>query len=133
MLFSSLTVLQYMFAIKKEIRFVLLNLLNFNLWYNKYKLIVKEVDNMKIIKKDGRLQDYDEKKIGTSIENASTDVLGISLNESDIRIVVKDVSNKLRRIREGDSLSSTYEIVGVLIEVLIESGFKAIVKPFIEH
>ena len=88
---------------------------------------------MKIIKKDGRLQDYDEKKIGTSIENASTDVLGISLNESDIRIVVKDVSNKLRRIREGDSLSSTYEIVGVLIEVLIESGFKAIVKPFIEH
>ena len=36
---------------------------------------------MKIIKKDGRLQEFDKKKIFTSLDNASKDVEGIALNE----------------------------------------------------
>lgn len=88
---------------------------------------------MMIIKKDGRLQEYDEKKIHTSIENASKDVQGMSFNESDIRIIVKDITKKLTQIRKDDSPSSTYEIRGVLVEVLIKDGFGEILKSFIQH
>jgi transcriptional regulator NrdR family protein len=88
---------------------------------------------MKVIKKDGRLQDFDEKKIRTSIENASRDIQGLSFNESDINIIVEDIKNKLMQIRRDGSPSSTYEIIGVLTEVLSEDGFGVILESFIKH
>lgn len=88
---------------------------------------------MKVIKKDGRLQDFDEKKIRTSIENASRDIQGVSFNESDINIIVEDIKKKLMQIRRDESPSSTYEIIGVLTEVLSEDGFGVILESFIKH
>ncbi len=88
---------------------------------------------MKIIKKDGRLQEFDKKKIFTSLDNASKDVEGIVLNESDIKILVEDICNKLERIRSNDNPSSSYEIVGVIIDVLKKDGFASIAKSFIEY
>ena len=55
---------------------------------------------MEIIKKDGRLQEFDKKKIFTSLDNASKDVEGIALNESDIKILVEDICKKLERLEE---------------------------------
>lgn len=88
---------------------------------------------MKVIKKDGRLQDFDEKKIRTSIENASRDIQGVSFNESDINIIVEDIKKKLMQIRRDESPSSTYEIIGVLTEVLSVDGFGVILESFIKH
>lgn len=88
---------------------------------------------MMIIKKDGRLQEFDERKIYTSIANASRDIQGMSFNESDIRIIVQDVTKKLNKIRKDNSPSSTYEIRGVLTETLVTNGFGAILKSFTKY
>lgn len=88
---------------------------------------------MKIIKKDGRLQEFDKKKIFTSLDNASKDVEEIALNESDIKILVEDICKKLESIRKNDNPSSSYEIIGVIIDVLKKDGFAPIAKSFVEY
>lgn len=88
---------------------------------------------MKIIKKNGRIEDFDKNKLHTSIDNASRDIKEMSLNESDIRLLVEDVTKEILKIRKDGSPSSSYEIIGVLTEVLMKDGFGAILKSFIEH
>lgn len=88
---------------------------------------------MKIIKKDGRLQEFDKRKLFTSLDNASGDVKGVSLNQSDINILVQDICNKLSSIRENGTPSSSYEIVGVMMKVLKNNGFSPVIKSFLEH
>lgn len=87
---------------------------------------------MKILKKDGRIQDFDEKKIFTSIDNASKDVTTIVLNESDIKLIVKDIISKINALRK-DTPTSSYEVIGVIIEVLIKDGFRDVLKSFIDY
>ena len=87
---------------------------------------------MKILKKDGRIQDFDEKKIFTSIDNASKDVTTIVLNESDIKVIVKDIISKINALRK-DTPTSSYEVIGVIIEVLIKDGFRDVLKSFIDY
>lgn len=88
---------------------------------------------MKIIKKDGRLQEFDKNKIFTSLYNASNDVDGIALNESDIKILVEDICRKLEYIRSDGTPSSSYEIIGVILNVMNKDGFAPIIKSFIEY
>lgn len=86
-----------------------------------------------IIKKDGRLQKFDKNKIFVSLENASRDVEEVILNGSDIKILVEDICNRLDNIREDGTPSSSYEIIGVIIDVLKEDGFTSVVKAFLEY
>lgn len=88
---------------------------------------------MKIIKKDGRLQEFDKNKIFISIENASRDTEDAMLNESDLKILVEDIVNKIYEIRNDETSSSSYEIIGVMVEILLRDGFNNVVKSFIEH
>ena len=85
---------------------------------------------MKIIKKDGRIQDFDERKIQTSINNASNDLDEIALNESYIKVIASDVVNTLKKIRKDDNTSS-YEVIGVITDVLVKDGFDILLKSFI--
>ena len=85
---------------------------------------------MKIIKKDGRIQDFDERKIQTSINNASKDLDEMALNESDIKVIASDVVNTLKKIRKDDNTSS-YEVIGVITDVLVKDGFDILLKSFI--
>ncbi|EOR27783.1 MULTISPECIES: ATP cone domain-containing protein [Clostridium] len=86
---------------------------------------------MKIIKKNGRLEDFNIKKVKISIENAARDS-GAMVNESDLKIIIKDVEKYLLNIRKDSLITSSYEVIGVVFEVLKRDGFKSILKAYME-
>lgn len=86
---------------------------------------------MKVIKKDGRIQEFDSGKILTSIVNASHDVKDATLNESDIKIIVNDIKNKLASLRKDGSPTSSYEVIGVISEILVKDGFTNVLREFL--
>lgn len=85
---------------------------------------------MMVIKKDGRLQNLDPEKIKTSVLNAASDTKAV-LNESDIKIVVSDVIKTIETIRGKNENTSTYEIIGVLVNILKRDGFSNIVDAYL--
>ena len=87
---------------------------------------------MDIIKKDGRLESFDTEKLSTSIENAAKDG-SIQLTRSDLNIVVKDIENIIRKIRiKYNSSTSSYEVRGVVMEVLLANGFNDVLDKYLE-
>jgi transcriptional repressor NrdR len=86
---------------------------------------------MKIVKKDGRLEEFDVRKIKTSIENAANDCDAV-LNESDLKILVSDVENTLKNIRKDSFVTSSYEVIGVIFDVLKKDGFNKVIKAYVE-
>ena len=86
---------------------------------------------MMIIKKDGRLQDFDENKIKTSIGNAARSISQAPLNEADIKIISADVVNTIRSIRKNNDNTSSYEIIGVIVDTLKKDGFREVIKEFL--
>lgn len=86
---------------------------------------------MKIIKKDGRLEDFSIRKVKISIENAARDS-GAMVNESDLKIIIKDVEKYLLNIRKDSSITSSYEVIGVVFEVLKRDGFKSVLKAYMK-
>ena len=88
---------------------------------------------MKLIKKDGRIQEFESDKIYTSIENASRAVTDLSLNESDLKIIVNDIKLRINKVRKDETPTSSYEVIGVITNVLKENGFTEVLKAFIEH
>lgn len=86
---------------------------------------------MEIIKKDGRLEEFNPRKIKTSIENSANEV-GVILNESDLLILVQDVEAKLLKLREKELVTSSYEVIGVVFSILKRDGFKSVLKSYVE-
>ena len=86
---------------------------------------------MKIIKKDGRLEEFNPNKIRTSIENAANDS-GSFLNSSDLRILSSDVEKVIRTIRKDSLITSSYEVTGIIFSILKNDGFNNILKSYIE-
>ena len=75
---------------------------------------------MKIIKKDGRIQEFDESKIYNSIRGASRDLDRSTLNESDLNM-----------LRGEDGKTSSFEIVGVVCGVLKDDGFINVLDAYL--
>ncbi|MGG7164721.1 ATP cone domain-containing protein [Clostridium ihumii] len=86
---------------------------------------------MKLIKKDGRLEEFNEDKIKISIENASDDSEGM-LTESDVDIIINDVMSILNNLRHDD-VTSSYEVKGVVISVLSKDRFKKIAEEYAKN
>lgn len=86
---------------------------------------------MKIIKKDGRVEEFNINKIKTSIENAAKDS-NTFLNSSDLRILSSDIEKTIRNIRKDSLITSSYEVIGVVFRTLREDGFDKILKEYIE-
>ncbi len=86
---------------------------------------------MKIIKKDGRLEEFNPSKIRTSIENAAKDS-GSFLNSSDLKILSSDVEKAIRTIRKDSLITSSYEVIGIIFSILKNDGFNNILKAYIE-
>lgn len=87
---------------------------------------------MQVIKKDGRLQELDVNKIKISILNATSGTKAL-LNESDIKIIVKDIIKIIEDLRSEYGNTSSYEIVGVVVEVLKRDGFDDVISSYIEY
>lgn len=88
---------------------------------------------MKVIKKDGRVQDFNKDKLYTSLYNASVNSEKGELNESDIKIVVEDICKKLKELRSDDGDTSSYEIKGLISGMLMEDGFSEVVKNYLNY
>lgn len=88
---------------------------------------------MKVIKKDGRIQEFNKDKIYTSIYNASRNSSSGILNESDAKIIVEDIDKKLKSIRKDEELTSIYEIIGVIVSILKEDGFTELLKAYLGY
>lgn len=87
---------------------------------------------MEVIKKDGSIQRFDEKKIQSSLFNAANDAKGANLNKSDIKILNSDVLKILKLIRKDCTPTSTYEIRGIMINTLKANKFINVLKAYIE-
>lgn len=87
---------------------------------------------MQVIKKDGRLQILEPDKIKTSILNATSTVKNI-LNESDIKIIVKDIVKTIEDQRSENGNTSSYEIIGVVIDVLKRDGFSDVISAYVGY
>lgn len=86
---------------------------------------------MKIIKKDGRIEEFNSKKIKTSIENSANEV-GVILNESDLVVLVQDIEKKLIETRKSELVTSSYEVIGVIFFILKRDGFKNILESYMQ-
>ena len=86
---------------------------------------------MKIIKKDGRLEEFNINKIKTSIENAARDG-GVFLNYSDLKILSADVEKEILTIRKDSPITSSYEVIGIIFSILRKDGFNKILKAYLE-
>ncbi|PRR83426.1 ATP cone domain-containing protein [Clostridium vincentii] len=86
---------------------------------------------MNIIKKNGKVEEFKEKKIYTSILNSATDIGKSELNESDLKVLVSDIIRKISEIRKDGTPTSSYEVKGVIINVLLKDGFNEVCKSYI--
>lgn len=86
---------------------------------------------MKIIKKDGRTEEFNINKIKTSIENAASDSETM-LNESDLNILISDIKKILEETRKESFITSSYEVIGVIFNILKRDGFSKLLKSYVE-
>lgn len=87
---------------------------------------------MQVIKKDGRVQDLEANKIKVSILNATNETKAL-LNESDINVIVKDIIKVIENLRSQYGNTSSYEITGIVVEVLKRDGFEEVVSSYIGY
>ncbi|MGH4138206.1 ATP cone domain-containing protein [Clostridium sp.] len=78
---------------------------------------------MKVIKRDGKLQDFDLNKIKTSIYRASDDA-SEPLNESDIENLAKSIERSLQNYQKGSIHSDIIQIF--VLRELKKEGFTGV-------
>lgn len=84
---------------------------------------------MKVLKRSGKIEDFDLKKIQKSLECIAVSVEGL-LTNSDISNLVSAISKK---ITESYTDQITYkEIRGVVTETLAKMGFSKVAKAYDE-
>jgi len=82
---------------------------------------------MKVIKRDGRLQEFDLDKIIRSIGAASDDA-GKPLNTSDLHNIARDIEKSIKKL--GKEQISFDEIRTIVIDTLEKNGFKDVAKAY---
>lgn len=87
---------------------------------------------MKVVKKDGRLQELDQSKIEVSILNSTRDEK-VLLNEADARIISEDVISCIKKFRGEEYNTSSYEITGVVISILDRDGFDDVISSYVGY
>ena len=87
---------------------------------------------MKVVKKDGRLQELDQDKIEVSILNSTRDEKAL-LNESDAKIIAEDVVSCIKEFRGEEYNTSSYEITGVVISILARDVFDDVISSYVGY
>lgn len=85
---------------------------------------------MYIKKKDNRLEKFDIEKLERSIKNSANDIK-FELNISDLKLLSNEVIKKLKLIHEKDSITNSYEVIGLIIEILKENRFDLIIPSYL--
>ena len=84
---------------------------------------------IRVIKKGGRIVEFAPEKISTSLANCSSD-LKTDLNKVDADLLAKDVEKKIRSLRGNDGITSSHEIISLVLESLNTMGFKKIAESY---
>ncbi|KPU45636.1 transcriptional repressor NrdR [Oxobacter pfennigii] len=85
---------------------------------------------MKVIKRDGRLQEFDINKIKLTVQKAS-DEIGQPLTGADINNLSKAIDECIRK--ENRKELPTKDILEIVLDKLIEFGFTAVATNYKEH
>lgn len=86
---------------------------------------------MKVIKKDGRMQDFIKDKLALSIKNSARDV-GVLLSEKESLLLSEDVRKKVIFLRGDDGVTSSYEIRAIMTDIMVNSGYSNLAKHYNE-
>lgn len=84
---------------------------------------------LKVIKRDGRVIDFNEDNIKTSIANSASDS-GIQITKKELDLIAHAVEKTIIKMRGVDGVTSTFEIRNVIVRELNEFGYKAIAADF---
>jgi transcriptional regulator NrdR family protein len=84
---------------------------------------------MRIIKKNGRIEEFNLSKIKNSILNTSVEI-NEPLTEADLKIIEKEVLNVLKVINREET--SSYEIFAIVLNALSKLGFKHVCKAYLK-
>lgn len=86
-------------------------------------------DDLKVIKRDGRIQDFNINKIKLSIQRASDD-MNMPMTESDSKSIVKNIYEKIQDhkkvLKKNESSIGCGEIHEKVLETLNEFGFNGL-------
>ena len=85
---------------------------------------------MRVVKRDGRLQEFNLEKIMLTLEKAS-DESGDCFTHLDIKILAKDIENKIKT-QCGDPVHVAL-ILKIVVEQLRESGFNRTAKYYEDY
>ncbi|MGI6085959.1 MAG: ATP cone domain-containing protein [Acetivibrionales bacterium] len=86
---------------------------------------------MTVIKKDGRIQDFDVEKMRLSVANASDDAKA-PMSSSDLDLVIKDVMASIELVEISQHLD-TAMLQKFIIDSLIKFGFSKVAKHYSEN
>ena len=84
---------------------------------------------MKLIKKSGKIVDFNPNKIKTSIENAADDI-GVYINAREIDLLIKDIEDILIAFLRDENPTSSYEVRSLVVDTLAKFGYKNIAKTY---
>lgn len=82
---------------------------------------------MDIIKKNGRIEQFNISKIKRSILNASSEI-NQPLADADLNIIEKEVLNILKELKREKT--SSYEVFAIVLNVLNNLNFNAVGKAY---
>lgn len=86
---------------------------------------------MKVIKRNGRFEDFQIDKLERSIKNSASDI-SIVLNNSDIKLLCNEIMKELSMTCEDNNVTSSYEIVGVTVSVLKNNNFAKVINSYLD-
>lgn len=84
---------------------------------------------MDIVKKNGRKEDFDIKKVETSLINSAQDI-DYTLTDSDLRLITGDIYKIIESLAFSGRTLSTYEVRGVIYSVLYTNKFLELCRSY---
>ena len=82
---------------------------------------------MKIIKKSGKIEEFNGDKIKRSILNTSSEI-NEPLTDSDLKVIEREVLNILKTMNREET--SSYEIFAIVLNVLKKLEFNDVGKAY---
>ncbi len=87
---------------------------------------------LKVVKRDGRIVDFDPDRIMTSVANSARDS-EIQVTEKELKLIAHAVEKTVTKVRGENGITSTYEIRGVVVRALKDMGYRNIAKDFYDY